>query len=112
MSTLTDALDGVVDALTAAGIAATTNPADIVVPGAWVIPHDITEPTLCGGLTVRADVCLVAPDNGTANAIAILGDLLDQAAPVLTFDEPVRSMAVTPPGLSALPALVITTTTD
>lgn len=111
MSTITDALGRVVDALTEVGISATTDPRDLTMPGAWVTLHDVTDPILCGGYTVRADVCLIVGDHGAPLALDALGDLLDQAAAVLTFDEPVVPMTVTPPGVASMPALVITTTT-
>lgn len=109
---LADALDGVVTALIRADINATTDPRDLQIPGAWVTVHDVTDPVLCGDYSVRADVCLIAADNGAPLSIEAVGDLLDKASTVLTFDEPVRPMTVTPPGLGALPALVITTTTE
>lgn len=111
-SPLTVALDGVVTALVNAGINATTDPRDLTLPGAWVTVHDVTTPVLCGGYTVRADVCLMAGDTGAPHSVEALGQLLDLAAQVLTFDEPVRPMTVTPPGVAPTPALVITTTTD
>ena len=111
-SPLSAALTAVVDALTAAGINATTDPRDLSLPGAWVTVHDVIDPTLCGGYTVRADVCLMAGDTGAPHSVEALGQLLDLAAQVLTFDEPVRPMTVTPPGVAPTPALVITTTTD
>lgn len=110
-SPLSAALAAVVDALTAAGINATTDPRDLTLPGAWVTVHDVINPTLCGGYTVRADVCLMVADNGAPHAVEALGQLLDRAAEVLTFDEPVQPMTVTPPGAAPVPALVITTTT-
>lgn len=112
MSRLADALEGVVKALTDAGINATTDPRDITIPGAWVTVHDITDPRLCGDFTVRADVFLIATDNGAPLANDAVGELLDTVADVLTFDEPVTPVVATPPGLAPLPALVITTTTD
>lgn len=112
LSPLAAALDRIVAALTEAGIAATTDPRDLQIPGAWVTVHDITDPTLCGEYSVRADVCLVAADNGAPFEVDALGQLLDLAYTAVTFDEPVRPMTVTPPGLAPLPALVITTTTE
>ncbi|AKI28622.1 hypothetical protein GMA5_8 [Gordonia phage GMA5] len=111
-STLALALDRVVEALTEVGIAATTDPRDLQIPGAWVTVHDVIDPTLCGSFTVRADVCLIAADNGMPFEVEALGTLLDLVADAVTFDEPVRPMTVTPPGLAPLPALVITTTTE
>lgn len=111
MSTLTDSLGTIVDALTEVGIAATTDPRDLVVPGAWVTVNDVTDPMLCGGATVRAAVCLIASDNGAPYSLDALGDLLDKALPAVTIDEPARPMTVTPPGRGPLPALVIITTT-
>lgn len=111
-SPLADALDRVVTALVDGGINATTDPRDLVIPGAWVTVHDVIDPTLCGGYSVRADVCLISADNGAPFANDALGHLLELSAQVLTWDEPVRPMTVTPPGVAPLPALVITTTTD
>lgn len=111
MSQLAESLTRVVDALKAAGINATTDPRDLTMPGAWVTVHDVINPSLCGGYDVRADVCLMVADNGAPHAVAALGDLLHLAATVLTFDEPVQPMTVTPPGGAPTPALVIVTTT-
>lgn len=112
MSRLADSLAGVVDTLNAAGVAATTDPRDLQVPGAWVTVHDVIDPTLCGVYTVRARVCLIASDNGMSHELDALGRLLDLAYDAVTFDEAVTPMTVTPPGMAPLPALVITTTTD
>lgn len=112
MSQIGERLDRIVAVLNNAGIAATTDPRDLHIPGAWVTVHDVTEPVLAGDWTVRADVCLIAADNGAPFSIDALGELLDLASTVVTFDEPVRPMTVTPPGQGPLPALVITTTTD
>lgn len=111
-SHLADSLAGVVAALVEAGVPATTDPRDLIIPGAWVTVHDVIDPTLCGTYTVRADVCLIASDNGMTLELEALGALLDLAGDTLTFDEPIRPMTVTPPGMAALPALVITTTTE
>jgi len=111
MSQLSAALDDVVTALRGAGIRATTDPRDLSLPGAWVTVHDVEAATLCGGLAIRADVCLLAADNGAPGYVSTLGDLLDTAMTVLTLDEPARPAVVTPPGLGPMPALVITTTT-
>lgn len=110
MSQLTDALDGLVEVLNANGIHAVTDARDLVLPGAWVTVHDVSG-VLAGALTVRADVALVVGDLGTRTALGQLGDLLDKAADLLTFDEPVKPMIVTPPGGQPMPALVITTET-
>jgi len=111
MSTLTDSLDRVVTALQSTGMHATTDPRNIAPPCAWVTIGDVRDPTLCGGIDVRAAVCLIAADNGTPHALDALGDLLDSALTVLTLEEPAKPMTVTPPGVAPLPALVITTTT-
>lgn len=111
-SQLADRLESVAAALRGAGINATTDPRDLILPGAWVTVHDVTDPVLCGGLTIRADVCLIAGDQGTPVYLDALGQMLDVAAGVLTLDEPGRPMTVAPPGLSPMPALVITTTTE
>lgn len=105
-------LDAVVEALRSAGIRASTDPRNLRLPGAWVTVHDITDPTLCGGLTIRADVCLITGDSGAPLNLDKLGQLLDAAVTVLTLDEPARPATVTPPGMAPCPALVITTTTD
>ncbi len=111
MSQLSASLDRLARDLTEAGIAATTDPRNIVTPGAWVTVHDVT-PFLAGSLSIRADVCLIVGDHGTTLALDRLGDLLDLAAAVLAWDEPARPMTITPPGTAPLPALVITTTIE
>ena len=106
------ALARVVAALRGAGMNATTDPRNITTPGAWVTVHDIQAGTLCGGLDVRADVCLITGDRGAPTSIAELGKLVDLAATVLTWEEPATPATVSPPGSAPTPALVITTTTD
>lgn len=112
MSTLTDALDMVVTVLREAGISADTDARSLTLPGAWVTVADVTEPRLCGDYTVRAAVCLMAPDAGSPTYLHHLGEMLDRALAVLTLDEPAKPMTVTPPGGPAVPALVITTTAE
>lgn len=109
---LAAALDGVVQALKSVGVHATTDPRDLNAPCAWVTVHDVSAETLCGGLVVRADVALIAGDRGAPVMVAELSALLDNALRVLALDEPARAAVVTPPGQGALPALVITTTTE
>ncbi|ANA87587.1 hypothetical protein PBI_JEANIE_9 [Gordonia phage Jeanie] len=112
MSELAASLERIVTALEAAGVSATTDARNLNPPCAWVTVADVTTPTLCGGYQVRAAVCLIAGDFGSGQSLGALGELLDKAAEVVTFDEPVKPMTVTPPGVGvALPALVITTTT-
>ena len=112
MSHLTIALGGLVDRLKLAGINATTDARDLILPGAWVTVHDVTEIALCGDPVIRADVCLIAGDFGSPVYLEQLGKLFDLALTVLTLDEPARPMTVTPPGVAPMPALVITTTTE
>ena len=112
MAELADALDQLVAKLRTAGIAASTDGRDLNPPCAWVTVHDITTPVLCGGIEVRADVCLIAGDAGSPQSVAALSDLLDLALTVVVMDEPARPMAVRPPGVgTAIPALVLTTVT-
>ena len=112
MSHLTTALGTVVERLTAAGINATTDARDLILPGAWVTVHDIAEVALCGEPLVRADVCLIVGDFGSPVYLEQMGTLLDRALTVLTLEEPARPMTVTPPGVAPMPALVITTHTE
>ena len=112
MPTLVDALDRVVTLLRSAGVDATTDPRDLVLPGAWVTVHDVAEVVLCGEPVIRADVCLIVGDFGTPVYLAQLGELLDAALTVLTLDEPAQPATVTPPGHGPMPALVITTATE
>lgn len=111
-SALLDSLTAVVDALKTAGIDATLDAREINPPCAWVTVHDVIGAYLCGDLQVRADVCLIVGDFGGPLALAALGDLLDKAATVITFDEPARPATLAPPGMAPTPALVITTSTD
>lgn len=112
MTALHTALTGVVDVLTAAGINAALDPRDLNLPGVWVTVHDITDPTLCGGYDVRAQLCLIAGDFATATALQHLGALLDAVAAVVTFDEPVRPARFTPPGLAPCHGLSVITSTE
>lgn len=113
MSQLTEALDEVVTALRDAGVTASTDATNLHGPAAWVTPHDVTG-NLAGNITVRAAVYLIAPARSGRTPLALIGQLLDQVADVLTLDEPAQYVTVSPPGASGadLPALRIITSTD
>ncbi len=111
-TTLHKALTGIVDVLTAAGVNAAVDPRDLNLPGVWVTVHDITDPTLCGDYSVRAQLCLIVGDFGTATSLHHLDGLLAAVADVVTFDEPVRPARFTPPGIAPCHGLSVITSTD
>lgn len=91
-SRLVPACQELADALTAAGVPATLNRADLQVGagngrrgGAWVRPDSFsTGQTLAGGGTARVSVLLVAPAAKDKEALQDLAALLELALPVLT----------------------------
>lgn len=85
MTRLLVACDELVAALTAAGVPASLNRAQVNTPGAWVVPQTVDITTLSGGGSVTVDVVLVAGDTGDRNALLALDGLLDK---VLSLDLP------------------------
>lgn len=100
------AVAAIVDELKTAGVAATAEPNVLNPPCAWVTARSVSHDLFVGGGTVHLEVYLIAPDNGTSQALRTLTDLLDRALTVLDPDgDTDLSAAVTIPGTAAaLPA--------
>lgn len=95
-----------VDALVAAGVRATLNPADLNLPAAWVNVETIRALTVDGSLQLEVAVYLIAPDGDYTVAYDTLAELYNATATVLSPDGPVTPQGVVLPGTStALPAL-------
>lgn len=103
------AVQDVVDALADAGLSASTDPGAVQVPGAWLLPGDLTLDRLSGVDGVqRIDVHLVVPDTGVDGSRAALAALLDQVLVVIDPDGPIdtRALVQLPEG-PPLPAFVV-----
>lgn len=117
MESLPAALADLIDILGEFGIAATTNPGQIQVPGAWISPRELELTRLDGGGQVTVHVWLVVPDAEEDQALPGLWTLLDAALPVLDVDttngdtiQLAATLVVRDEG--PLPAFQITTTLD
>lgn len=104
-----DALQDLVDALTAAGVQAATDPSDVNTPGVWVTLDTLTWGTLAGDWRPEASAYLIVQDKDTRRALDSLQVLLDTIVPsVVVPDGPVVSQGVILPGdPTPLPALRI-----
>lgn len=92
-----------------AGIRATIDPRDVNAPAVWVSPRQIDHDILAGG-TVTVDLWLVAPDNGTPRALAVLDEMLSAVLGVVDPDAP-TSLAESlklPDSPAPLPAFRVT----
>lgn len=73
---LSTALAHVVDELDVVEVHATTDPRDLVLPGVWITPEQVTCETLAGVSTVTVAVIAIAASSSTAKAVADLDHLL------------------------------------
>lgn len=101
-------LQGLVDALAAAGTPASLDPSDLNLPGVFVTLDRITEATLAGAGIVRARLLLLAPDRDQRRALEALQVLYGQVLEVVTPTSDVEAM---PAAYQAteVPALSFTT---
>lgn len=97
-----------VAALTAAGVQASTDPAELSLPAAWVAFDSVSPVTVVGQLRLSCRVFLIVPDTDPTRALELLGGLYDEVLTVLTPDGPVTTQGVVMPGdPTPLPALVV-----
>lgn len=97
------ALMALVDEITELGIPATLDPRDLEAPGAIVELAEIGgDNILCGAVAARANVYLVAPNNGRPIATQTLLNMYDKVAD-LTTGAQTADLAL--PDTSPLPAL-------
>lgn len=94
--------------LVGADIQASTDPADLNVPAAWVNLDSIDVVNVAGDLELRCRVFLIAPDTSPLRAMEILADLYTRVRQVLSPDGPVVTQGVVMPGdPTPLPALSV-----
>ncbi|WP_069160078.1 hypothetical protein [Nocardia altamirensis] len=107
---ITAVLGGVVAALRRAGVRAGVDPRDLNPPCAWVTGRSIAHDLLGGGGTVTADVYLIAPDTGAAQALWALSGMLTKALTVLEpdGDTSLSERVTLPGGGGPLPAFRLT----
>jgi hypothetical protein len=117
MTDFAEALADVVADLVAAGLSASTDPADVNPPGVLVRPDDVTVNAgkLCGTETLRVSLLLIVPDTPTRTATADLARLAARVGPaarvaglVLTTDPRTFERVALPDDSTALPCLRIT----
>lgn len=98
-------LDAVVELLEAAGIRATTDPADINAP-AVLVGLDSFQPGTLADWQVTAQLVLFVPDNGGARIKTALAELFNQVTAAEVYpDGPVLARMVPLPDGPPLPAL-------
>lgn len=95
-----------VDLLSATGLQASQDPAELNMPGAWVTVDQIIPSALAGGWEIKALVFLIAADQDYARATAALAEAFNLLHTVVTPDGPVQPQGVIMPGdPTPLPAL-------
>lgn len=109
MAELTTApLTELLDALAAAEVQASMDPAELNLPAVW-LAVDAVRPVNVGlGLRLECRLFLISPDTDPLRAAGHLFDLYNQVAGVVTPDGPVVSQGVVMPGdPTPLPALAV-----
>lgn len=103
-----DALDELAAELKAGGVReASTNPADLNLPGVWVQATGI-DFDLLDGYTIHARLVLVVADNGVARSMTALAELLTDVVQVIGPSDTVTATTATLPSNPArLPALAV-----
>lgn len=91
---LGSAVQGLVDALVSAGIAATADPRDLTPPGVWVMLSELEHTLLSGGVSVRLRMVVVVGDTGTLDALDALSELVGRVVEVVTPNAGVPTTAV------------------
>lgn len=104
---ISEAFEYVVAQLTAAGVAATTDPRDLSLPGVLVGLHSVTR-NIDGSAEVRVRLLAVAPDNGAP--ARRLDDLLDAVGVVGLVDAEAVTITLPNHSPAPLPALELLTT--
>lgn len=94
-----------VDTLTGVEVPASTDPAEVNTPGAWVALDRLEPLTLSGGFRVVCSVYLIAPDTNVMRATEQLAPMLRQLLTVITPDGAITTQGVVLPDSSTpLPA--------
>jgi hypothetical protein len=103
-----DALQEVVDTLTAAGVPASTEPGELDLPGAFVVPGVINFDLLSGDdYSMVIDIYLLTPNNGAIEAINSLQDMLVKVRTVYGVPNAEPMSLPLGNGQEALPGLLI-----
>jgi len=107
MADLTTApIEQLLDALKAAGVFASMDPAKVNLPGGWLALDEVRPHSLAGRLQLRCALYLIAPDKDALRAVGVLTGLYNKARTVLTPDGPVVTQGVVmPDSPTPLPAL-------
>lgn len=96
------------EALDAAGVQASMDPAELNLPAAWLALDQVRRANVAGGLRLECRLFLISPDTDALRAVEKLGELYDKATTVVTPDGPVVSQGVVMPGdPTPLPALAV-----
>lgn len=110
-----EALDSIRAELESVGIRAEVDPRDVNPPGAWITLGSIQHSAMLAGSNIRANVFLIVPDTGIAEATTQLNEMLISALRVFDPDADTTPTSVAlPDNGQALPALrlVIDVPTD
>ena len=109
MDTLTEApFTDLLEALAAADVQASMDPADLNLPGAWLALDQFRGVNVAGQLRMECRLFLISPEIDPLRAIGHLGELHAKVLTVLTPDGPVVSQGVVMPGApTPLPALSV-----
>lgn len=107
-------LETVVSELRRVGVRASTDPAKVQLPGAWVSATQIDHNRLCGGGEITVSVYLIAQDRPAPIAHGILSGLLAKALGVIDPTEPTATgeAVVLSQSSQPLPAYRMTTTIE
>lgn len=98
-----DKLEELANTIAAAGIPTTMDPRNLDAPGAIVELNELgTDNTMCGEVSVTANVYLLAPDNGRVEATATLLSMYDQIKHLTTG---ATTIDLALPDTAPLPAL-------
>lgn len=104
----TAAFTELLDALNAAGVQASMDPAELNLPGAWLALDTVGIANVQHKLRLECRLFLISNDTDPLRAVEALGKLYDQATSVLTPDGPVVTQGVVMPGdPTPLPALAV-----
>jgi hypothetical protein len=96
------------DALWAADVESSMDPAALNLPGAWLALDQFRGVNAAGNLRLECRLFLISPDTDPLRAIGHLGALHAKVLQVLTPDGPVVSQGVVMPGdPTPLPALSV-----
>lgn len=106
MSTVTAALEDLVDTLEAADVEVALDPADLNLPGVWVQVTGVAADRL-EGRTITTRLVLVVPDTGALRSLEALLELLDKVDTVVPVDTATPLTVALPEGGGPFPGLAV-----